>query len=45
MSGQVFAVIVYAVAACEAAVGLALIISFYRLRRTVIANEADLLRG
>jgi NADH-quinone oxidoreductase subunit K len=45
MSGQVFAVMVFAVAAAEAAVGLALIISLYRLRRTVVADEADLLRG
>ncbi len=45
MSGQVFAVIVFAVAAAEAAVGLALIISLYRLRRTVVADEADLLHG
>ncbi|OGO51064.1 MAG: NADH-quinone oxidoreductase subunit K [Chloroflexi bacterium RBG_16_64_43] len=45
MSGQVFAVMVFAVAAAEAAVGLALIISLYRLKRTVVADEADLLRG
>jgi NADH-quinone oxidoreductase subunit K len=45
MSGQVFAVMVFTVAAAEAAVGLALIISLYRLKRTVVADEADLLRG
>ncbi len=45
MGGQVFAVMVFAVAAAEAAVGLALIISLYRLKRTVVADEADLLRG
>ena len=45
MAGQVFAVIVFAVAAAEVAVGLALIISAYRRRKTVIAGEMDLLRG
>jgi len=44
MAGQVFAVIVFAVAAAEVAVGLALVISVYRRRKTVIAEELDLLR-
>lgn len=44
MSGQVFAVIVFAVAAAEVAVGLALVISVYRQRRTVIAEEVDMLK-
>lgn len=42
--GQAFAVIVFAVAAAEVAVGLALVISVYRRRRTVAADEIDLLR-
>lgn len=41
ITGQVFAVIVFAVAAAEVAVGLALIISVYRQRKTVTANEID----
>ena len=41
MTGQVFAIIVFAVAAAEVAVGLALIISVYRRRKTVIADEID----
>ena len=45
LGGQVFVVIVFAVAAAEAAVGLALIISFARLRRSVDADQADLLHG
>jgi NADH-quinone oxidoreductase subunit K len=45
MGGQVFVVVVFAVAAAEAAVGLALIISFARLRGSVDADQADLLRG
>ena len=44
IAGQVFAVIVFAVAAAEVAVGLALIISIYRRRKTVVADEIDLMK-
>jgi NADH:ubiquinone oxidoreductase subunit K len=44
ISGQVFAVIVFAVAAAEASVGLALIISIYRRRNSVVAEEMNLLK-
>lgn len=44
MAGQVFAVIVFAVAAAEVSVGLALVISVYRRRNTVIADEIDLMK-
>jgi NADH-quinone oxidoreductase subunit K len=44
ISGQVFAIIVFAVAAAEVAVGLALILSVYRRRTTVVADELDLLK-
>ncbi|MEP7289421.1 MAG: NADH-quinone oxidoreductase subunit NuoK [Chloroflexota bacterium] len=44
MSGQAFAAFVFVVAAAEVAVGLALIISMYRNRRTVIAEDVDTLR-
>jgi NADH-quinone oxidoreductase subunit K len=44
IAGQAFAVIVFAVAASEAAVGLALIISIYRSRSTVIAEDIDMLK-
>lgn len=44
ITGQVFAIIVFAVAAAEVAVGLALIISVYRNRNTVIANDIDMLK-
>jgi NADH:ubiquinone oxidoreductase subunit K len=39
-----FAIIVLAVAAAEASVGLALIISIYRRRNTVVAEEIDLMK-
>ncbi|HVO69212.1 MAG TPA: NADH-quinone oxidoreductase subunit NuoK [Aggregatilineaceae bacterium] len=44
LGGQVFAAIVFVVAAAEAAVGLALIISIYRRRRSVIAEDADMMK-
>ncbi len=44
MTGQVFAIIVFAVAAAEVAVGLSLVISVYRNRKTVIADELDLMK-
>ncbi len=44
LSGQVFAVIVFAVAAAEATVGLALAISIYRNRDTIVANDLNLLK-
>lgn len=44
MAGQVFAVIVFAVAAAEVAVGLALFISIYRRRDTIAADELDLMK-
>ncbi len=44
MAGQVFAIIVFAVAAAEVAVGLALIISVYRRRNTVVADDLDLMK-
>jgi NADH-quinone oxidoreductase subunit K len=44
-SGQVFALLITAVAAAEAAVGLAMVIAIYRTRQTSNADEVDSLRG
>jgi NADH-quinone oxidoreductase subunit K len=44
IAGQAFAVIVFAVAAAEVAVGLALIISIYRRRSTVVAEDISMLK-
>jgi len=41
----VFVAIVFVAAAAEAAVGLALIISAYRRRETVVAEDMNLLKG
>jgi NADH-quinone oxidoreductase subunit K len=43
--GQVFAVFVMAVAAAEAAVGLALVILLFRNRMTVELDDLNLLKG
>jgi NADH-quinone oxidoreductase subunit K len=45
MDGQVFALFIIALAAAEAAVGLALIIAVYRVRRTISLDLLHTLRG
>jgi NADH-quinone oxidoreductase subunit K len=42
--GQVFAFFVIAVAAAEAAVGLAILIAYYRIKKTVDTDDATLLK-
>ncbi len=44
MDGQVFALVVITLAACEAAVGLAIILNVYRVLRTTTADEVSLLK-
>ncbi len=44
-NGQIFAFFVIAVAAAEAAVGLAIVLSFFRVKRSIRSDEADLLRN
>ena len=45
LTGQVFAVFVIVIAAAEAAVGLAIVLSMYRLLRSVNLDRADTLKG
>lgn len=45
LTGHVFAIFVMTVAAAEAAVGLAIIISIYRSRRSVDVEQMDLMKG
>jgi NADH:ubiquinone oxidoreductase subunit K len=45
MSGQAFAAFVFVIAAAEAAVGLAIVISVYRTRRSVVVEDVNLLKG
>src|SRR5207244_13535705 len=44
VAGQVFALFIIADAAAEAAVGLGIIIAFFRNRETVLEDEMDLLK-
>jgi len=43
--GQVFAIFVIAVAAAEAAVGLGIILAFYRNKETINIDEMNLMRS
>ena len=43
--GQAFAMFVIALAACEAAVGLAIILALHRTARTILADQVNLLKG
>lgn len=45
IDGQIFIVFVMCVAAAEAAVGLALIISLYRNKQTINADDVNMMRG
>lgn len=45
VTGPVFALIIIAVAAAEAAIGLAMIIAVYRTWQTVHADNVDALKG
>jgi NADH-quinone oxidoreductase subunit K len=44
-AGQLFAFFLIAAEAAEVAVGLAIVIALFRLRRTVRSDEADLLKN
>ena len=44
MTGHVFALVVITVAACEAAVGLAIVLALFRRRQTTNADDVSLLR-
>lgn len=44
VEGQVFAIFIITDAAAEAAVGLGIIIAFFRNRETVLSDEMDLLK-
>ncbi len=44
LTGQIFAIFIMVVAAAEAAVGLAIIISIYRSRDTIESTKIDLMK-
>jgi NADH-quinone oxidoreductase subunit K len=45
IKGQMFAFFLIAAEAAEVAVGLAIVLSLFRIKRTVRSDEADLLRN
>ncbi len=45
LAGQVFAMFVLTVAAAEAAIGLAILVVYFRDRRTVAVEDANTLKG
>ena len=45
VQAQAFVVFIIALAACEAVVGLAIILSLFRHANTVLADEANVLQG
>lgn len=45
ISGQIFAIFIIVVAAAEAAIALAIVLSMYRIIKTVNLDRADTLKG
>lgn len=45
ITGQIFAMLVLTVAAAEAAVGLAILVVFFRLRGDISVDAVDLMKG
>ena len=43
--GQVYAMFVLTVAAAEAAVGLAILVTFFRNRRNIAVDDANMMKG
>jgi len=44
-AGQIFALVILAVAASEAAVGLAIMIVYHREKKTIMLKDVNLLKG
>jgi NADH-quinone oxidoreductase subunit K len=45
LAGQVFTLFVLTVAAAEAAIGLAILVSFFRNRGTIAVEDANVMKG
>jgi NADH-quinone oxidoreductase subunit K len=43
--GQVFTMFILTVAAAEASIGLAILVCFYRLRSSILVDEANTMKG
>ena len=45
MVGQIFTMFVLTVAAAEASIGLAILVCFYRIRSSILVDEANTMKG
>ena len=45
LAGQVFALLILTVAAAEAAIGLAILVIFYRNRGTIAVEDVNMMKG
>ena len=45
LTGQTFAIMIITVAAAESAIGLAVLVAYYRVRGTIVVRSLNLLRG
>ena len=45
LTGQIFSLFILTVAAAEAAIGLAIIVCFYRLRNSIFIEDANTMKG
>jgi NADH-quinone oxidoreductase subunit K len=45
LTGQIFAMLILTVAAAEAAIGLAIVVVYYRVRGTIAVDEINLMKG
>ena len=45
LTGQIFALLVLTVAAAEAAIGLAILVTFYRNRGTIAVEDINMMKG
>ncbi len=45
VDGQIFVFFIFAIAAAEAAVGLALVVAYFKLKETIEVDEIKLLKG
>jgi len=45
LSGQIFTIMILTVAAAETAIGLAILVAYYRIRGTIAVRSLNILRG
>lgn len=45
LTGQIFALLILTVAAAEAAIGLAIVVAYYRVRGSIAVEDVSLMKG